>query len=352
MALLGALALSASGLKADMAGAQAAYKRGMDKDKLKDYQGAMSEYQAALAAEPRYAYAWRQIGNDRYYLGDKAGALEAYDKYLAVVKNDPRTQAFADRLRSQLGATAAVAPAAAASPSEEEMRQWRVGATLGYETVGFSAYNEDWKSIPMAAGSDVPKVSSGLSLGGVVGYRLMPKLELGLDLDYSLVSVTYRASYTYGPGATSQTDTTENFNTLWVGPRVSYDLLIQPKVRLGALLGVGYMTMMGAGEDSKTSYSWLSQQGKYSASYSGSTVGFKLGATGLWKISQLFYVNMDLAYRLATIGKVARSWSSSPPGGTTTNGSDTYQRFGLSSSGDMPFDYSGLDFKMGANLCF
>jgi hypothetical protein len=336
-----AMALSASGLKADMAGAQAAYKRGMDKDKLKDYQGAMGEYQAALAAEPRYAYAWRQIGNDRYYLGDKTGALEAYDKYLAVVKNDPRTQAFADRLRSQLGATAAVAPVApaAAAAGAEAGRPFSIGLDLGFHTVSFGAWNEDWKSYPITG--DYPVIDSAYSVGLRTGYRLLPQLDLGLDLDYFLVGVNYTLS---GGGASSTTK--YDFSTLWVGPAVDWTFFTLANGSTANVgLGVGYMTLMGAG--AKSTYSDGSSA---NADYSGSTVGFK-GKLGFdYRFARILLGKMDLGYRLATIGKVDFKSSSS----TGASGSGTLKRFGLSNAGasDLPLDYSGFMADLSLSVTF
>lgn len=289
-----ALALSASGLQADVAAAQAAYKAGMEKDKLKDYQGAMSEYQAALAAEPRYAYAWRQIGNDRYYLGDKAGALEAYDKYLAVVKNDPRTQAFADRLRSQVGATAAVAPAEPASqgPSGagDKVRFFDVGLNLGYHSLAFGAWNEDWKSYPITG--DYPVITSAYSAGLRFGYHLLPKLDLGLDADYFLAGV----KYTLSSGSYSST-ANYNFNAVWLGPAVSWTFfMLHNGSTANVGLGVGYMTLMGAGVKSSDNAG-----ASATSDYSGSTVGFK-GQLGFeYNPGKPFGAKLDMGDRKSVV---------------------------------------------------
>jgi hypothetical protein len=347
-AVLGLL-LSAAVLRADLAGAQAGYKKGLELMKAKQYQAAITAFEASLAAEPRYVYSWKYIGTCRYYLGDKPGAVEAYDKYLAVIKNDPQTQAFADKLRGQLPEADAV-PAERPARRELSLPRWRIGAALGADTVSFKAYNDDWKESSASAGATgtPPSVNDALTLGVVVAYRIIPRLELGLDLDYYLVSDNYSITDLFSGAVGTGKDT---FDALWIGPRIGFDFLSTRRFSLGAELGLGYLTLSGAGSD----YSVVSASGvttyTSSASYSGSTVGFKGGLEAVLRLGSHFAFSGDLGYRAATIATVTESWKAIS-GGSSASGTRTLQRFGVTSSGNLPLDYSGLDLKLGVNFCF
>jgi hypothetical protein len=84
---------------AGQAEAKAAYMRGAALEKNKQYDQAITEYKASLAADSHYVYAHKGLGNCYYYKGDKAKAVEHYDAYLAVMPNDAGIKKFADSLR-------------------------------------------------------------------------------------------------------------------------------------------------------------------------------------------------------------------------------------------------------------
>lgn len=360
LALLLGLLLGA-GLQADVKEAQAAYGRGLALERAKDYQAAITEYEASLAAEPRYAYAKRQIGTCRYYLGDKVGALKAYDNYLAVVSTDAQTRAFADKLRDQLKAAGVTVGGGEAGSSEaaggsgsaaaaEAVKPWRLGADIGLAMLSFKAWNDDWKSVPATSGSTYPTIDSAITIGMLAGYRVLPKLELGLNLDYILAGVGLKA--TISSGAISvETNNAYRFYALWTGPYADYDLWSNANgFSLNGGLGLGYLTLLGAGLESKSTVTVLGAKTESSSSttYSGSTFGF-LGKLGLiWEPSPRFKAYFDAGYRLASIAKV--SYSTKPSTGASVSG--TLGRFGPGQSGDMPLDYSGLDLKLGVAIQF
>ena len=349
-ALVLVLTFLALPLHADLESAKAAYQRGAQLEQAKQYNAAITEYQSALAAEPRYAYAWKQIGNCRYYLGDKAGALQAYDEYLAVVKTDAKTQAFTDRLRAEAPAPAA---AAAVTGAVAVATRWRAGLDFGYHTLSFSQWNEDWKSVPASSGSTYPTIDSGLSLGATFGYRVIPKLDLGLDIDYYIVGTSLKATAS-GGGISYESSTTYNFDAIWIGPSVGYDLLqLSNGLTVNGGLALGWFSLMGAGSDGTSTYTFygISSSSSSKSTYSGSSLGTKAKLGLSWKASALFTATLDVGYRIASIPKISYS-SSNTSGSTTVTSTGTLSRFGATSSGDLALDYSGLDLRLGAELRF
>lgn len=337
------LGLSPLALRADVAAAKAAYDQGLALERAKDYQGAIAKYDAALAAEPRYAWANRQKGTCYYMLGKKADSLAAYDAYLAVVKNDAKTKAFADRLRKEV-------PAGAAASAGGGGRKWRVAPTLGYTMLSFKDWNDAVKpttTAPSTGTATYPTVSSGLTLGLGFGYSIKPALELGLDLDYFLVSAksTYKDT-----GTDSSTD--YGFNLLYLGPQVTYTFarVAGGKLGINGGLGLGMGTLMGSSSGKSTSGSFSSSS---KGSYSGSGFGFKLKLGMDYAFTPGFGLGLDLGYRILSVSKVAANTSYTNAAGVTTEYSGTLQTFSSTGSPkDLPLDYSGIDLKLGANFRF
>jgi tetratricopeptide (TPR) repeat protein len=75
------------------------YSRGLEAEGQKSYRKAVVYYEAASLAEPKNPQIQRHLGNCRYYLGEKAKALIAYDAYLAMQPGDKALRAFAEGLR-------------------------------------------------------------------------------------------------------------------------------------------------------------------------------------------------------------------------------------------------------------
>jgi tetratricopeptide (TPR) repeat protein len=86
-------------LAASVEDAASAYRRGAALERAGDNASAVVEYQASLAHDPAYFYAWRQIGNcyarERLY----ASAVDAYQHYLDAKPGDAAVRAYSDRLR-------------------------------------------------------------------------------------------------------------------------------------------------------------------------------------------------------------------------------------------------------------
>src|SRR4051812_31732390 len=58
--------------------------RGLDKQLKGDFDGAISEYDKALAADPNYAVAFFNRGNVRHARGEFEAALPDYDRAIAT----------------------------------------------------------------------------------------------------------------------------------------------------------------------------------------------------------------------------------------------------------------------------
>lgn len=354
--LLG-LVLLPLALRADLIEAKGHLDKGIAFERDKKYSEALAEYEWALKSEPGYHRAWRQIGNCRYHLGDKPGALQAYDTYIAAV-DDEATRGYADRLRASIPGSPSAPPRPGAAPAaampENAMggalsqnqtatsadKRWRVGLDFGYQSVNFKGFNDFWKSFPSAPGSDIPSIEGGVSFGLKPAYRILPALDLGLDLDWNIVGMKVKIT-----GLTYEDNVTYDFSTVWLGPSVVYHVYTFPNdmvVNVG--LGVGYMTMVGAGAKSDRTSS-ISGKSSSTTTYSGSTVGFRAKVGWDWPLKEWLVGNLDLGYRFANISKVDYKT-------TTSSGGSSSGTLKDSNNADMPFDYSGLDMRAGLNLRF
>jgi tetratricopeptide (TPR) repeat protein len=88
----------------DSKGAKEAYGLGVDLQTIKDYWGALEQYQIAHRADPTFAPAIKQMGDCYYLLGDPAKAREAYGQYLALNPADSRSQGFYQFLATRVAA--------------------------------------------------------------------------------------------------------------------------------------------------------------------------------------------------------------------------------------------------------
>jgi tetratricopeptide (TPR) repeat protein len=88
-----------------------------------EFKDAAGSYQAAIAADPRYAPAWRNLGVVQdLYLGDPHSALASLEQYKQLSGEDKPVSGWIAELRQRLGIApvkppAAPAPGAATAPS-------------------------------------------------------------------------------------------------------------------------------------------------------------------------------------------------------------------------------------------
>lgn len=81
--------------------AAASYERALAAYAGADHAAAIREAQAAVRADPGHWQAWQLLGNSRYALGDRAGALAAYDRSLAIHGDNPELRAWRDRVAGE-----------------------------------------------------------------------------------------------------------------------------------------------------------------------------------------------------------------------------------------------------------
>jgi hypothetical protein len=76
------------------------YRAGAEMYGAQKYAEAAGHAQAALDADANYWEAWQLLGNCRFSLNDRAGALEAYGRSLALHPDNPSLKAFVDQLNA------------------------------------------------------------------------------------------------------------------------------------------------------------------------------------------------------------------------------------------------------------
>ncbi len=188
--------------------AKAAYTRGLALEKSKQYAQAIQEYEAALAAEPRYVYANKQLGNCYYFQGDKAAALKQYDTYLAAVPGDLAVKGVADGLRAAGGASANSAKVGETASAEDHKKNNALYTNiaflgLGIYNLGYSRAFGDHNSLRVEGviwGQNIGTIKTSLTGLGVgwhfttkrlAGWYIGPKLNYyALTATDSLVSST------------------------------------------------------------------------------------------------------------------------------------------------------------------
>ncbi len=125
---------AASGAAAAGGGAAQALQYGNYYQQQKNYDAAIGWYNKATQAEPNNAHAWQALGNAYYGKGDKADAISAWDKAVALDPSNTQLAAYVNQLNG--AATASSAPAAStqaeapATVSTPGVNPWIMGATV------------------------------------------------------------------------------------------------------------------------------------------------------------------------------------------------------------------------------
>jgi hypothetical protein len=312
--------LGCTGLWADADGAKAAYMRGIQKEKAKDYSGAVVDYSAAVVDYPNYYWAYKELGNCFYYLGDKAKAVENYDKYLTYAPGDIAIKTFADKIRPA-GDFVVEQPSDSALPTttpEPPLKHWALKLDAGFNSYSMTDWNTYWSTYGLT-----PPSAAGLSVGGGAGYYFTPNLCTGLDLNY--------LTFTEVVTATGAGSATFSFPVLFIGPKFIYTFpKIVSKADLDLGLDLGYLTLMGANATSTF--------GTGSATYTGGGFGGDIIAGESYYLTPGFSIDGTLGYRIGSIATVTGSNSSTGKSFTLTKTDGTTP---------MSMDYSGFYAKLG-----
>jgi tetratricopeptide (TPR) repeat protein len=77
------------------------YREGLTLYGERRYAEAAAKAEAVVAADPNYWEGWQLLGNCRFSMNDRAGALAAYGKSLELNPDNPSLKAFVDQLKSQ-----------------------------------------------------------------------------------------------------------------------------------------------------------------------------------------------------------------------------------------------------------
>jgi hypothetical protein len=151
------------------------YKNGLALERTKRYSEAVKAFEEAIAINPRYAWAYRDLGTCYYYLGDMESARHAYAQYLALNPRDTQTKAFVAYLERK-------------QPLNSDAHVPSTGIFVGLGLGGLNNSNSDIKNF-LANGSsaDVSCAPNSLNWLGELragyqthsGWNIYGKLGLG-----------------------------------------------------------------------------------------------------------------------------------------------------------------------------
>ncbi len=338
--LAGVALLAARPVWADLAGAQAEYRFGLEQERARNYRLAVEYFGKSLAADARYVYADKEMGTCYYYLGDKAEALFHYDRYLAVVPSDKPVSSMAEYLRGQVSPGALDFVRRAQHP-DPRVGRFGAGLLLGYNTYAMNTYNADF-------GKSFGDLTGGFNLGVDLKWRFDPDWVAGLCLETLFAGSSTSQTGSDGMGDTVKASVTVNAPAVLVGPYMGYVFGgLAPRLEICPLVELGYLSLAGANLTASTSatgpYAWLYPNGSGTSNFSGSGFGAKVALSADWLVLPEISLDCQLGYRYALLSTITYSGS-----GYGSSGSGTLQYNGT----NVGLDYSGLDANLGATYWF
>lgn len=308
------MALASVSAHADTAAAAADYKQAQQFQAAKQWGAAVKAYQAALAAEPRYIWAYKGLGTTYYLAGDKKGALTYYDRYLQSNPSDTATKAFADKLRASLGgaAPAAASPAAPAAAVQTSAGKSPIqGISFGLGLEGLLAGADD-----LNEGNS----SGGKAFTGTFAFGA----DLGLDYGFANGFVV-GGKFGYGPNRSHSLDTgfgtvTANVNNLLLGLSPGYRFVLGNDSWIDARLDIDYVmaTVTYAGFGTSTTYT-------------GSGFGAVPQVAYVHKIGESFGVSAGLGYMISSVSPL--NDDKGQPEQYSSSGSSSLQNSSLTTGG-------------------
>jgi hypothetical protein len=322
------LAAGAS-LHADPAAGLQDFKAGQSFQAARQWGNAVRQYLKCLQDDPKAYWAYKALGTVYYQAGDHRGALAYYQRYLALYPSDTATQAFASRLRTELG-TAAPAGQPTAPADTAQARPAESGPS---SHGGFSLRVEG--AAVMDSGADLVAGSIGPNQTASTPGGLAPGYGLGVDystdtgfvvgleaMDGPIRNDTVTITVPFGSVAEKVTvnNTTVGLNAGWsIG--VGRHILIQPNLELGYMMST--LTVANAsGSDTASGFeAWPKLRGEY--------------VWGSWGLG------LDLGYLWAQLKPVKGP-----------NGKDVQQTSSSGSTSTWVMDNGGLSFGLYAAYHF
>ncbi|MEK7474837.1 MAG: hypothetical protein AAB152_04290 [Candidatus Coatesbacteria bacterium] len=385
--MAGAAAAPAAAATPQASPAEVAYEAALAQYNAASYDTAMQGAAAAVRADPNHWQAWQLLGNCRYARADKRGALEAYDKSLALHPDNPGIRTFADSMRAEVAASPppAAAPAVAAPAatlgagrrSSRALPPISVGVWGGYGTVSLKAWNTQWKrdfddsvaSVEDAgltvSDKKLTTFSGGMIAGVEGGYLMMPGLVTSARIGYLSAGTSeanFKAAMHEDLGVFGSID--QQFSLadriaaslilLEGGGRMKYPLGSELSVSGGLFVGLGIAnaTQTVASSQVTTGTGLMSDlSGKVDHNYSIPTTGIgyvvELLVGAACRVSPSISVGADLGYRLLKVPAMmaTRNVDVDEDGVIdNVNGPDVRngEVYKDDHDNDLPFDLSGL----------
>jgi hypothetical protein len=286
------MALATASVHADTAAAAADYKQAQQFQTAKQWGAAVKAYQAALAAEPRYIWAYKGLGTTYYLAGDKKGALVYYDRYLQSNPSDTATQAFADKLRASLGAgaaPAAPAPAAAAGAAYAE-KSPIAGLSFGLGLDGLLASADDINQLLGSGATQTFQSSFGFGADLAADYGFANGFVIGGKFAYG---PNRSHALTYSDGSSD----TIAINNLMLAISPGYRMAMGGQSWIDLRLDLGYLMVTGT-----ETYAYNGSSQSYTFTSSGYAVIPQVAYAH--KIGSNFGISGGLGYMISSASPV------------------------------------------------
>ena len=369
------------------AGTARAYETALAQYDAGNHDAAMQGCAAVVRADPNHWQAWQLLGNSRYARGDKRGALEAYDRSLALHPDNPGIRAFAESLRAEAGA-AATAPSSAiarggglddvrVAGAGRQYRRLSIGVWGGYSTIGLQAVSNEWTDHIGSIVADLE--SGGLTVSDLKTSRFSGGMVAGIEAGYVAadgVIAAMRIGY-ISPGsiessfngsghqdfgafgtmdetAVASGKLTTSVIPIEIGGRYSRPFNPDLTFSGGIFLGVGLASAQqeNAYSDSTVGtgmFAAFSQTITSNATIpsSGSAFGGEVVVGAAYRVAANVSAGLDVGYRILKVGKMTATRDVDMDGDGTIDASSGDIRKGdvyADQEGNpVPFDYSGVE---------
>jgi tetratricopeptide (TPR) repeat protein len=182
------------------------YQAGLSLYSQKNYPQAIPYLKAAIQLNPNHWQAYQLMGYCYYQTLDNAGALDVFDKSIAINPENLELKIYADNLRARTGISPSIPAAASAgvvgsrAPTPKEARAFEKNKWLQLHLSGIFASLGDLKAgadaFPALFDPDVTTEAKMDGLGFLIGleggYAFNPENSIGLSIDAGVFGGVYR----------------------------------------------------------------------------------------------------------------------------------------------------------------